>query len=197
MPHHQNHETASDEELVTLSLSDPNQYALIVKRYENKLTRYVMHIASLSKEDVQDILQEVFIKVYKNLNDFDDNLKFSSWIYRIAHNETINHLRRAKVRPQAIVEVTDDDNQTIIENIKAETNLELEIDKKGLKEVMMKTIQNLDEKYQAVLVLRYFEDKDYQEMSDILKKPVGTVSALLNRAKTKLKEEVIKNQNFT
>jgi RNA polymerase sigma-70 factor, ECF subfamily len=192
----QNHQTTSDEELIALTLNDPSHYALIVKRYEDKLTRYVRRIAFLAREDVEDILQEVFLKTYRNINDFDRDLKFSSWIYRIAHNETVSHLRKIKARPHIIAETADETDQEIIQNIRADTNLEFEMDKKNLKKTMLKTIQSLDEKYRTVLILRYFEDKDYREISDILKRPVGTVSVLLNRAKTKLKEEIIKNQSF-
>ena len=81
----------TDEELVALALKDPQVYASIMERYEEKLLRYIMRISVNSKEDAEDVLQDVFLSAYKNLNDFDQDLKFSSWIYRIAHNKVISH----------------------------------------------------------------------------------------------------------
>ena len=81
------HENLSDLQLVKLSLKDHQNFRYLVERYEPLLLRYMRRIANVSKEEAEDLLQEIFIKVYKNLNGFDQKLKFSSWIYRIAHNE--------------------------------------------------------------------------------------------------------------
>src|SRR5665648_188700 len=79
----------TDNELVKLSLDNPDHFFCLTKRYESKLLRYIMRISKFSHEDAEDVLQDVFIKTYYNLNEFDSELKFSSWIYRIAHNQTI------------------------------------------------------------------------------------------------------------
>jgi RNA polymerase sigma-70 factor, ECF subfamily len=89
-----------DEELVLISISDQDAFSELIRRYEAKLFNYIKRISSLSKEDAEDILQEVFIKVYKNLNGFDVDLKFSSWIYRITHNEVITNFRKFSRKPK-------------------------------------------------------------------------------------------------
>jgi len=185
----------TDEELVTLSLEDKGYYKYLVERFEEKLLRYIVRLSGLSKEDAEDILQDVFIKAYQNLNDFDTGLKFSSWIYRITHNEAITHLRKLKSRPKVIID--QGANDLALNTLRADLDIEKNIDKKYLLENITGTIDRLDEKYKNVLVLKYIEDKNYQEMSDILKKPMGTVATLLKRAKEKLNIELLKkSKNF-
>jgi RNA polymerase sigma-70 factor (ECF subfamily) len=177
----------TDQELVVLTLKQKEYYKYLVERYEGKLLRYIIRLSGVRREDAKDVLQEVFIKTYQNLNDFDDRLKFSSWIYRIAHNETITYLRKVKARPKII----DSENAAaLMDSIKADLNVEEEMDKKYLAENVEKIIDGLDEKYKTVVVLKYMEGKDYQEMSDILKKPTGTIATLLKRAKDKIKREI-------
>ena len=183
----------TDVELVRLTLEDKENYRYLTERYETKLRRYIMRLSGLGPSDADDILQEVFIKTYKNLNGFDSFLKFSSWIYRIAHNETISYLRKANSRPKII---GSEDSPEIVESLRADLSIEGDIDKKYLRENLSKMIDRLDEKYRAVLILKYMEDKDYQEISDILKKPAGTVSVLLKRAREKLAGELVKNKMY-
>ena len=175
----------TDEELVALTLRSQDYYSCLVSRYEAKIMRYIMRISSFSKEDAEDILQEVFIKVYKNLNDFDQGLKFSSWIYRIAHNEVISHYRRMKARP--ILITTDADEW--LKTMASSDDLEKELERKFTAEEIKNILSKMDMKYKEVLVLRFLEEKDYQEISDILKKPMGTVATLINRAKKQFKDE--------
>ena len=89
-------EKKSDAELVLLALKNQQFFEHLVHRYEKKLARYVRRFSGLDNESTEDVLQEVFIKIYVNLNDYDASYTFSSWAYRIAHNETINFLRKNK-----------------------------------------------------------------------------------------------------
>jgi len=175
----------TDEELVALTFKSQDYYAFLVSRYEAKIMRYILRISSFSKEDAEDILQEIFIKVYKNLNDFDQRLKFSSWIYRIAHNEVISHYRKMKSRPKLVTTEADEWLKTIAGN----DNLEKDLDRKFTSQGIRNILSKMDLKYKEVLALRYLEEKDYREISDILEKPMGTVATLINRAKKKFKEE--------
>ena len=182
----------SDEELVKLTLSNQDYFLFIMKRYKDKLLRYILRISNIKKEDAEDLLQEVFIKVYQNLNDFDQKLKFSSWIYRITHNIVIDNFRKIKARPE-IANLDEEINDRVLENIKSDFNISREIDIKYLRDVMEKVLKKIDRKYREVLVLRFFEDKSYEEISDILKKPMGTISTLINRAKKQFKAEFVKS----
>ncbi len=178
----------SDEELVLLTLQNEVYYADLIERYQGKLRRYIRRISNFPEEDIDDILQDIFIKAYQNLNDFDRKLKFSSWIYRITHNEVISKYRKYKARPQNIIAV---DDEKIINKFAADINISEDIDKNYLKKALVKVLQTLERKYREILVLRYFEDKSYEEISDILRKPVNTIGTLLKRAKEKLRLAIL------
>ncbi len=188
----------ADEDLVLETLKRDDVYALLIDRYKQKLARYIKRISSLSNEDMEEILQETFIKAYKNLNDFDTSLKFSSWIYRIAHNETISYLRKVKTIPFSSFTYQEENEEgTLAEKIAADTDIEKELDKKIIHEHIMEALGALDKKYRDVLVLRFLEERDYEEISDILQKPIGTISVLIKRAKEKFKNIVVEKSIHT
>ena len=182
-------ETLTDEELVALVLKNKDFFTFIIQRYEAKLQRYLKRLGVVVFEDAEDLLQVIFIKVYKNLNGFNSQLKFSSWIYRIAHNETVSFFRARKIRPEGnLVENSEDILPFLHEEFNTDAEAEKSINAKYLKEAMEK----LDDKYKQVVILRFFEGLDYGEISDILQIPPGTVATLLHRAKKKLQTELHK-----
>jgi RNA polymerase sigma-70 factor (ECF subfamily) len=174
----------TDVEIVAHSIADRSYFAVIVERFEDKLIRYIRRLGIHSHEDRQDILQEIFIKVYKNLNGFDSSLSFSSWIYRIAHNETISWYRKQNVRPEG--HLVGDNEELFLyipdQSASAEQLIDASIDAKRLKQALL----ILDTKYRDPIILRFFEHKEYDEISDILKIPIGTVGTLISRGKMKL-----------
>ncbi len=172
---------ATDETLVSLALIDDRYFEVLVERYERKLQHYIMRFINCSEQDAQDIIQDVFINAYRNLNGFDTGLKFSSWIYRIAHNQAVNHLRRIAARPTVIM---DDE---AFDALASELNVEHDVGKNMEHAALRAAIGRLDEKYREVIVLRYLEGKSYDEISDILRKPRGSVSSLITRAKKLLR----------
>jgi RNA polymerase sigma-70 factor, ECF subfamily len=180
-------EQKSDAQLVALSLAEQGNFAHIIRRYEKQLLRYVLRLSSFSREEAEDVLQDVFIKVYQNLNSFDPKLKFSSWIYRITHNEVISAFRKNKNKSQTIS--WDVDNK-IVDQVIADFDIKKEMDNKILAEQIDKIFAAMDFKYAQVLVLRYLENKSYKEISDILQKPENTVATMISRAKKKFKETI-------
>jgi len=180
-------EKKSDKQLVKLALKNADYYRCIMEKYEKALSRYIRHITNADNASIEDILQEIFIKVYKNLEDYDDAFPFSSWLYRIAHNEAINFFRKAKSRPQ-IAEPKNEDEMDYLEVIPSAIDLHGDYIKKELASKVHLIINSLPEKYREVLILKFIEDKSYEEISDILKKPQGTVATLINRAKEQFKQ---------
>src|SRR5665811_1565291 len=89
---------ASDWELVELSKRDLHFFKYIVERYENRIFCYLKRLSFYSPEDVEDMTQEVFIKVYSSLNSFSPSDKFSSLIYRVAHNHLVDCIRKSSCR---------------------------------------------------------------------------------------------------
>jgi len=181
-----NHEyctNKTDNELVKLSLDNSDHFLCLIKRYEGKLLHYIMRISKFSREDAEDILQDVFVKTYYNLNEFDSALKFSSWIYRIAHNQTVSEIRKKSIHPTVPFEKED------IDKFEDAFDVVREIDNSIDREMIDKILSQLDEKYREVLVLRFLDEKDYSEIADILKKPVSTVGNLISRGKKLFKDE--------
>ncbi len=183
----------TDSELVILTLKHEDYFLYLMQRYEGKLMRYIYRITGLGREDIEDVLQEVFLKIYRNLNDFDTDLKFSSWAYRITHNEAINYSKKRKGKETLSLETDNEDIISLIEVLESDVNVSEEVAKKDLGEKVRAVLFNLPVKYRDVLVLRFLEDKDYSEISDILKKPMGTVATLINRAKEQFKKLAEKN----
>jgi RNA polymerase sigma-70 factor, ECF subfamily len=177
----------TDEELVGLSLTNQAYFVCLIKRYEAKLLRYIKRLSNFSLEDAEDILQEVFIKVYQNLNAFDPQLKFSSWIYRITHNQVISAFRKTKARPLV---ANWDVNDDWLKNFAADFDIKKEIDDKLLRKTITLILDKLDFKYSQILVLKFLENKSYKEISDILQKPEGTIAAMLFRAKKQFAKEI-------
>ncbi|MEI7620597.1 MAG: RNA polymerase sigma factor, partial [Candidatus Falkowbacteria bacterium] len=159
--------------------------------YKSKLLNYIRRLTNINDDDAEDILQEVFIKVYLNLNDFNSDLKFSSWIYRITHNQVISSHRRLKARPEGYA-VNIDDNSAL--SLAADTDImagtDLEITKQKINEVL----SCLNDKYRDILILKFLEEKNYQEISDIIRKPLGTVASMINKAKQEFKKEFARHK---
>lgn len=175
----------SDEEIVQMTLENINNYKYIVERYDSKLMRYIRRLLYVNTEDAEDILQEVFIKAYRNLNSFNPKYRFSNWIYRIAHNEAVSFLRKNKKRK---LEIANDPEKDIFENLASDLDLEKEYMEKDSTNKMVEILSKLDTKYRDALVLKFLEGMDYNEISEILHIPSGTVGSLISRAKVKLKD---------
>ncbi len=172
----------SDEQLVLRSLEDEAMFVELVDRYEAKLRRYVCRIASFPDEEVEEILQDVFLSVWKNLRGFDPQIKFSSWIYRIAHNQTISLFRKFKTRGR------DQESELTPELfLPTAENFVTDIDSKIDACLVQTALEEMPSKYREVLILRFFEDLSYDEISDVLRCSVGTVSTLVARARKKFR----------
>jgi len=175
-----------DNEVVKLALQERAFFGHIVERYQEKLSRYITRLGIKDLDDRDDVLQEVFIKVYRNLNDYDNRYSFSAWIYRIAHNEAISWYRKKKVRPEGNLVVDSEEVLAFFNN--EEEGAAERLDKKINAEHLGEALGQLDSKYRDVLILRYFEHLEYEEISDVLKLPTGTVGTLIHRAKKQLRE---------
>jgi RNA polymerase sigma-70 factor (ECF subfamily) len=184
----------TDEELVALVIKDKKYFAEIISRYESKLANFVKRRTRCSQEDVEDLLQNIFIKVYLNLNAFDQSLKFSSWIFRIAYNEVVSEYRKKKIREHYNFEDLEFNNEvSVAELLGDETNILNIVHNADMVDKLKGAIEKLDKKYQEVIVLRFLEEKEYEEISDILQVPVGTVSTLIYRARKELINKYLHN----
>lgn len=168
----------SDEEVIEIVRSkDKETFAEIIKRYQTKLMRYAVYILRDERMGT-DAVQEGFIKAYVNLKGFDTKKKFSSWIYRIVHNEAMNILNKnKKLRPM--------DYQTEFDS---GINIEDDFIKNELVSRAHHCLDQMPVMYGEPLSLFYLEEKSYDEISDILRIPIGTVGTRINRAKGIMKK---------
>lgn len=181
-----NHADLSDEVLAKKLRTDPQFLGDIIERYEGKLSNYIRRKSSASTEDIQDILQNVFIKVYKNIFDFDTALPFSSWIYRITRNEMIDWYRREKRTPHLSLE----GSEALLQSIASENDITAEVSSGEFRQALEGVVTELPEKYRDIVVLRFFEEKSYDEIADILALPPGTVAVRINRVKKTLQQKL-------
>ncbi len=161
-----------------MALRDRNAYAQIVRRWQPILSRYLRRLLGQHNEAAEDVLQDVFIKVYVNLNDYDHTRPFGPWIYRIARNEALSFLRKRKAEPPL---VTGEDAQLIIERLSDGFDVQETSERLRIEEKVRVAINDLDPRYRDVLVLRFLEDKGYDEIAEILNVPAGTVATLIKR----------------
>ncbi len=167
----------TDEEIVILVKKDKEAYAEIVERYQKKLLRYANYLIK-DNHKAKDVVQETFIKAYINLNSFNTKQNFSNWIYRITHNLAINEVKKYQKELSLIDNIESDEHQKIQDDLERE-----EI----IKEVKL-CLNNLPLIYKEAITLYYLEEKSYDEISDILRIPGGTVAIRINRAKIILKK---------
>lgn len=168
----------SDKEIVSQSLDDMDYFLCLYERYESRLLRYVKRSIMVSDEQAKDILQEAFIKIWQNLHGFNQGIKLSSWIYRIVHNEAISYWRKKKSfgKDQKVKL-----NENLISDLPNEFDTEDDLELKELQ--THEVLKLLPLKYKTILILKFIEGMSYQEISDVLKIPEGTVATRINRAK--------------
>lgn len=176
----------TDEEIaLRVQSGDSGAYETLVDRYDAKLMRYASKFL-VDADDAKDLVQDTFIKAYENIQSFDASRRFSPWVYRIAHNEFVNALKKRQSRHT----VFDFDIDTILPFIQAaETADRLAMDK-DLRRGIDENLDKLDPKYREPLILYYLEEMDYKEISDVLQIPVSTVGVRLARARSALKKIV-------
>ena len=168
----------SDEQLVKIiRSSDKDLYAEIIERYQKKLIRYAGYMTG-DENTGEDVVQDAFIKAYVNLNGFDTKKKFSSWMYRIVHNEAMNMLNRQKRQVHMSEKIEHDSG----------INLEDEFIKNELASHAHNCLERIPVIYKEPLSLFYLEEKSYEEISDILRIPISTVGVRINRAKGMMKK---------
>lgn len=161
---------------------DQELYAILVRRYEDKLTRYASVLISVD-EEASDIVQDAFIKAFRNLNGFNTKQKFSAWIYRIVHNEAINHVKKYRRF------ISLDANNWVEKWAHYSEKHDELFDQDQLRKAMKKCLDQLPVEYKEPLALYYYEEKSYEEIAEILRMPVPSVGTRIHRAKKLLQKK--------
>ncbi len=162
---------------------DQDAFAWLMKKYKGPLQNLIFKMIR-EKNDVEDLVQEVFIKAFNSLQNYNQEYAFSTWIYRIAINNTIDYLRKKRLNTFSIdKDDYEDDDKPKFEipdtTYSADANLILEQRQK----IINDAIDSLPEKYKKIIELRHKDDLSYEEISEILNLPIGTVKVQLFRAR--------------
>ena len=173
----------TDQKIIGLLSTDSEQergFRLLVDAYGDRLYQHLRKILN-SHEDANDVLQNTFVKVYRNISKFKGDSKLYTWLYRIATNEALSHLDRQK-RRNAVFLPVQTENELMINQQKASN----EIDGDYIKHRLKQAIDTLPAKQKAVFSLRYFEEVSYQDMSEMLGTSVGALKASYHHAVRKV-----------
>lgn len=176
-----------DDKLVAAAVEgDEAAYAQLVDKYQRAL---FFHIAKLVKdrEQIEDLVQEAFMKAFGNLKTYNTDYAFSTWLYRIATNHSIDYLRKRKLQTLSIDEPQKTKDGELEIQLPDESYItDRDIIRKQRKQIIHNSIENLPDKYREVIRMRHMEEKSYQEIADILDLPLGTVKAHIFRAREML-----------
>jgi RNA polymerase sigma-70 factor (ECF subfamily) len=183
--------TLADGELVKTAIAGREaSFEELVRRYQRPIAAYVYRMVG-DYDSALDLTQEVFIKVYNSLARYRSEFKFSTWIYKIAHNAAIDHLRRYAVRGQAVTSGFDIERRdTPVEGRRLTP--EQESERKERRSEVEMVVEMLPRAYRELIVLRHSHDLSYDEIAEVTALPLGTVKNRLFRAREAMRDLLIK-----
>jgi RNA polymerase sigma-70 factor (ECF subfamily) len=181
-------DTPTDQELIAMALAgDQDSYRVLVDRYSSLVYTVALRIVG-DEDDADDVAQETFVRAYRALGRFRGDSKFSSWVYRIAVNRALTHLKRRRRRPMTIELSEAPRAQSEMSSRRVEENPgQLVLDEEFRAQVR-EAVARLPAQYRAAITLFYLEEKSYKEVAGILGVPMGTLKTHLHRARSMLRE---------
>jgi len=180
----------ADYELVQTAVAGREaSFEELVRRYQRPIAAYVYRMVG-DYDSALDLTQEVFIKVYNSLNRYRSEFKFSTWIYKIAHNAAIDHLRRHSVREQTLSGSVEGERREITIESKRLTP-EQESERKERRLEIELVVQLLQPAYRELIVLRHSHDLSYDEIAEVTGLPLGTVKNRLFRAREAMRDLLV------
>ena len=169
---------------------DQKAYQQLVDKYQRALYFHILKMVQ-NRDVVDDLVQEAFMKAFDCLDSYNRQFAFSTWIYRIATNHTIDYLRKKKLSTLSIDEpVQGKDGEMNIELPDETTQTDMDIIRKQRRTMVREAVESLPEKYRVVVRMRHMEEKSYEEIADELELPLGTVKAHIFRARELLNKHL-------
>ncbi len=176
----------ADGELVLSALAGrESSFEELVRRYQRPIAAYIYRMVG-DYDAALDLTQEVFIKVYNSLSRYRSEFKFSTWIYKIAHNAAIDHLRRSSAREQALNDGSAGERAEVA--IEWRLSPEQESERNERCSEIESIVQTLPHAYRELIVLRHSNDLSYDEISEVTGLPLGTVKNRLFRAREAMRD---------
>jgi len=183
-------EQLDDRTLVTRILGgDRDRFTELVRRYEKRVINYVYRITH-RYEEAHDLAQEIFVKVYLALDRYDPKYQFSTWLFRIAQNASIDALRKKSIAEVPLARPTEDDTQKEREFADTGVSPYRALKNKQLASAIDQAVEKLPPDYRELIQLRHFAELSYEEIASMKKLPLGTVKNKLFRARNLLKTEL-------
>jgi RNA polymerase sigma-70 factor, ECF subfamily len=179
----------TDEELIKrFQDGDAQAYDLIVNRYKDQLLNFAYRFLG-SIEEAEDVVQETFLRIFRNRHAYRQIAKFSTWIYTIAGNLAKTELRKRKRRKMVYLsDLGFDEKEYEIEDMQA--NTEREVDSVLKERIIQDAINELPNRFKQVIILVDIQELSYEEVGKIMKVPLGTVKSRVNRARLKLQSKL-------
>lgn len=168
---------------------DQDAYKQIMDKYQKPLYFHVLKMVR-NHEQVEDLVQEAFMKAFNNLNSYNTNYAFSTWLYRITTNHTIDYLRKRKLNTTSINDPVKTRDGEMEIQIRDEAETDRNIIRKERKQIIHQAINDLPKKYRKVIEMRHLQELSYQEIAEHLDLPLGTVKAHIFRAREMLYKEL-------
>ena len=180
----------TDRELVATAVNGvEGSFEELVRRYQRPISAYVYRMVG-NYESALDLTQEIFIKVYSSLRRYREEFKFSTWIYKIAHNSAVDHLRRNATREQSLVMGHDGDQFDLpVESTRLTP--EQESERKERRGEIESVVRALPANYRELIILRHSQDLSYEEIVDVTGLPLGTVKNRLFRAREMMRQQFV------
>mgnify|MGYP000722082956 CR=1 FL=1 len=164
-------------------LNDQAAFRSLLEKYQRPLYFHINKIVH-DKDILEDLIQEIFLKAFDNIHTFDASYAFSTWLYRIATNHSIDYLRKRKLKTLSLDEpYQTKDGEMKLELADDDTEADDVILHQQRVSIIMEAIASLPEKYEKIIRLRHMEEKSYQEIAEIMELPLGTVKAHIFRAR--------------
>ena len=183
---------ATDAQVVATALTGQQDAAReIVRRYQRPVYNLIVRMVQ-DTGTAEDLAQETFIKVFRSLRTFDARLRFAAWILKIAHNTTIDYLRRHLPQLVPLDAPMEGDERSFATELRdqAAVTPERAAERQQLRAALDAAIDRLRPEYRRVVVLRYQEDLDYTDIAEVMGVPIGTVKTFLHRARHALAHEL-------
>jgi RNA polymerase sigma-70 factor (ECF subfamily) len=181
---------SNDRDLVETAIDGAEgSFEELVRRYQRPIAAYVYRMVG-DYESALDLTQEIFIKVYNSLRRYRPEFKFSTWIYKIAHNAAVDHLRRNSTREQSIINGTESDSFELpIES--GRLSPEQESERRERRIEIEAVVRTLPSNYRELIILRHSQDLTYEEIVEVTGLPLGTVKNRLFRAREIMRQQFV------
>ncbi len=184
-------QSLTDEALMALvQENDDAAFEMLVTRYQHALMTFISRYVGQGAQ-VQDILQETFIRVWKHRKQYKTVAKFSTWVYTIAGNLAKTELRRQKIRRSVYIKTGGESKEDEgIDIVDEDADPERDATREEIRRLVAQEIERLPDVYKKAVILRDINDKSYEEIADILAVPVGTVKSRVNRGRSRLQKRL-------